>query len=108
MRMRTHALAAAGLLLLTTFSGTVIAAEQQYSCKGQMIEPSGEPQESVNVNLNLGGRDKTTIEIGGGKPLNVHVISDNKLQLKFQTRQFVGEYFYYSGDLFLIYKSEKL
>jgi hypothetical protein len=29
MRTRTHALAAAGLLLLTTFSGTVIAAEQR-------------------------------------------------------------------------------
>jgi hypothetical protein len=63
--MRTHTLAAVGLLLLATFGGTVIAAEQQYSCKGQMIAPSGEPQESVNVNLNLGGRDKTTIELGG-------------------------------------------
>lgn len=106
--MRTHASAAAGLLLITTFSGSVTAAEQQYSCKGQMIAPSGEPQEAVNVNLDLGSRNKTTIEISDGKPLNVHVISNNKLQLKFKTRQFVGEYFYYSGDLFLIYKTEKL
>jgi hypothetical protein len=52
--------------------------------------------------------DHSGATTGGGKPLSAHVISDNKLQLKFQTRQFVGEYFYYSGDLSLIYKSEKL
>ena len=60
--MKTSALAANGLFLLTTFSGTVVAAEQQFSCKGQMIEPSGEPKAPIDLNLTLGGHGKATIE----------------------------------------------
>jgi hypothetical protein len=36
------------------------------------------------------------------------MISDNKIQLKFSTKDFVGEYFHYTGDLFLIYHSGEL
>jgi hypothetical protein len=36
------------------------------------------------------------------------VESNNNIQLKFQTDGFVGEYFHYTGDLFLIYKSGHL
>ena len=106
--MQAIASASSGLFLLITFSGTVIAAEQQFSCKGQMIGPSGEPKDQINLNLRLGGRGKTTIEMGGSKGLNAHVVSDNKIQLKFATKEFEGEYFHYTGDLFLIYKSDKL
>jgi hypothetical protein len=35
-------------------------------------------------------------------------IRDNKIQLKFETKEFVGEYFHYTGDLFLIYPSGQL
>jgi len=31
-------------------------------------------------------------------------LSNNKIQLKFQTKQYVGEFFHYTNDLFLIYK----
>ena len=44
-----------------------------------------------------------SVKIGDGKPLTANVTSNNKLQLKFKTSQFVGEYFHYTGDLFLIY-----
>lgn len=106
--MQASALAVGGLLLLTTFSGAVIAAEQQFSCKGQMIEPSGQSTDPINLNLNLGSDGKATIEMAGDKKLNAHVTSDNKIQLKYKTKQFVGEFFHYTGDLFLIYKSGKL
>jgi hypothetical protein len=32
-------LVACGFFLLTTFNGTVIAADQQFTCKGKMISP---------------------------------------------------------------------
>jgi hypothetical protein len=32
-------------------------------------------------------------------------VRDNKVQLKFRTKDFEGEYFHYTGDLFFIYKS---
>jgi hypothetical protein len=103
----TAVLAASGLFLLTTLSESVIAAEQQFTCKGQMIEPTGEQTAPLDLKLNLGGPGKTTIELGGGK-LNVSVTSDNKIQLKFQTKQYVGEFFHYTNDLYLIYKSGHL
>jgi hypothetical protein len=106
--MQAIALAAGGLFLLTAFSGSVIAAEQQFSCKGQMIEQSSKQAAPIDLNLNLGGPGKTTIEMGGSKKLNARVTSDNNIQLKFQTEQYVGEFFHYTGDLFLIYKSGHL
>lgn len=108
MMMRASALAAGGFFLLTTFSGVVSAAEQQLSCKGQMIKPSGEQSVPIDLNLNLSDPGKATIQIGDSKKLNARVTSDNKIQLKFQTQQYVGEFFHYTGDLFLIYKSGEL
>jgi hypothetical protein len=36
------------------------------------------------------------------------ITTNNKIQFKFATKEFVGEYFHYTGDLFLIYTSGKL
>jgi hypothetical protein len=36
------------------------------------------------------------------------ITSNNAIQLKFATKEFVGEYFHYTGDLFLIYNSGPL
>ena len=106
--MKTSALAAGGFVLLTTFSGTVTAAEQQFACKGQMIEPSGQPKAPIDLKLTLGDHGKATIDMGGNAKLNARVTSDNKIQTKYQTKQFVAEFFHYTGDLFLIYKSGEL
>jgi hypothetical protein len=40
--------------------------------------------------------------------VNVRKVSDNKFQLKFRTKDFEGEHFHYTGDLFFIYKSGHL
>ena len=40
--------------------------------------------------------------------MNARVVSDNKIQLKFSTKEFEAEYFHYTGDLFFIYKSKHL
>jgi hypothetical protein len=73
-----------------------------------MIEPSCEPKAPIDLNLTLGGQGKATIEMGGNEKLNARVISDNKIQTRYRTKEFVGEYFHYTGDLFLIYNSGKL
>jgi hypothetical protein len=44
-----------------------------------MIEPTDEQTAPITLNLSLGGSDKNTIEMDGGKKLNVRVTSDNKI-----------------------------
>jgi hypothetical protein len=104
MMMHASAAAASGLLLLTAFSGPALATEQQLSCKGQVIGPTGEQTPPIDMNLKLDDSGKPTID-GGGKKTDVRVTSDNPIQLKFQTKDYVGEFFHYTGALFLIYKS---
>ena len=110
--IRATRLAVGSFIFLATFVGICRAAEQQFSCKGQVIQempkPSGQPPSPIDLNVSLGSNHKMSLKIGDGKPLAANVTSDNKLQLKFKTSQFLGEYFYYSGDLFLIYNSGQL
>ena len=47
------------------------------------------------------------VDFGSGN-IVAKVESNNNVQLKFKTQEFVGEYFHYTGDLFLIYKSGHL
>jgi hypothetical protein len=99
-------------IFLIAHVGVCVAAEQQFSCKGQVIQempkPTGQPPSSIDLRVSLGSNRKMSLKIGDGKPLAANVTSNNKLQLKFRASQFVGEYFYYSGDLFLIYNSGQL
>jgi hypothetical protein len=105
-------LAVGSAIFLTTLVGVCGAAEQQFSCKGQVIQempkPSGQPPSPIDLNVSLGSNRKMSLKIGEGKPIVANVTSDNKLQLKFKTSQFVGEYFHYTGDLFLIYNAGPL
>jgi hypothetical protein len=105
------ALAAGSLIMLAAMTTPGRAAEQQFACKGQVVQgettAAGEPK-SIDLNLTLGDKDKLSIKTGDGKMLSPHITSNNKLQLKFSTKEFVGEYFHYTGDLFLIYPSWQL
>jgi hypothetical protein len=80
---------------------------QQLTCSGTMIEPSAMSRSPETVILTLGPAQKLTLDLGQGA-VNARKVSDNKIQLKFRTRDFEGEYFHYTGDLFLIYKSGHL
>jgi hypothetical protein len=99
---------AAGGFLLVTLIGPCIAAEQRFSCKGGIIEPSGEQKTPVDINLSLDGNGKMSLKTSDDKTLASRITSNNKIQLKFTTSEFVGEFFHYTGDLFLIYKSGQL
>jgi hypothetical protein len=88
-------------------------AEQQnykFSCKGQVVQEMTNPAVQPNpIDLNVTlGEKKLSITMGDGKTLAPRITSNNKIQLKFVTKEFVGEYFHYTGDLFLIYKAGPL
>src|SRR5262245_21720758 len=80
---------------------------RQLTCSGMMIEPSAMSQSPETVILTLGPAQKVTLGLGQGV-VNARKVSDNKIQLKFRTKDFEGEYFHYTGDLFFIYKSGHL
>jgi hypothetical protein len=109
--VRAAELAVGSLILLTMMVGPGRAAEQQFSCKGQVVQemtnPAVQPK-PIDLNVILGNKNKLSITTGDGKMLAPRITSNNKIQLKFATKEFVGEYFYYTGDLFLIYNSGQL
>ena len=100
-----------GVLASLIFGFTSIAAcaedAKQLTCTGTMIEPSAMSQSPKTVTLTLGPAQKITLDLGQGA-VNARKVSDNKIQLKFRTKDFEGEYFHYTGDLFFIYKSGHL
>src|SRR6184192_2690275 len=92
--------------LIFGFTSFAASAEEakQLTCTGMMIEPIAMSQSPETVVLTLEPAQKITVDLGKGA-VNVRKVSDNKIQLKFRTKDFEGEYFHYSGDLFFIYKS---
>jgi hypothetical protein len=95
--MRRSAIAA--LTMLSAISAASAAGEQnKLSCTGTMIEPTSLAPSPKNVRLTLSPANKVTINLGQGDS-NARVLSDNKIQVKFQTKEFVGEFFHYTGDL---------
>ena len=104
-------LAVCSLMLLTMAVRPGGAADQQLSCKGQVIHEATNPSDQakpIDMNVTLGDNNKLSVKTGEGKTLAPRVTSNNKIQLKFATKGFVGEYFHYTGDLFLIYPSGEL
>jgi hypothetical protein len=93
--------------LIIAFSSIAAFAEEsrQLTCSGTMIEPSAMSPSPETVVLTLGPAQKVTLDLG---KVDARRVSDNKVQLKFRTKDFQGEYFHYTGDLFFIYKSGHL
>ena len=95
-------------LIIAFFSIAAFAEEaRQLTCSGTMVEPSGMSPSPETVVLTLGPAQKVALDLGKGV-VNARRASDNKIQLRFRTKDFEGEYFHYTGDLFLIYRSGHL
>ena len=108
--VQSNGLATGAFILLVITTGPCGAAERQYSCKGQLIReasPDVQPK-PIDLNVTMGERNEFSMKTGDGAVLAPRTISNNKIQLKFATKEFVGEYFHYTGDLFLIYPSGQL
>lgn len=108
--VRGKELAKSALILAVMIAGPCSAAERQFSCKGQLIRGASQdvPPTPIDLSVTLGEQSKLSMKTGEGVVLAPRMISDNKIQLKFKTKDFVGEYFYYTGDLFLIYPAGHL
>jgi hypothetical protein len=96
------------LILLTITVQPGHAAEQQFSCKGEIVQGETNPDplnqpKPIDLNVTLGDGNKLSIKTGDGKILTPRISSDNKFQARFETDEFVGEYFHYTGQLFLMY-----
>jgi hypothetical protein len=101
------------LILLATTVEPSRAADRQFSCKGDIIHDETNPNplnppKPIDLSITLGDENKFSIKTGDGKLLAPNITSNNKLQLRFETAGFVGEYFHYTGQLFLIYPSGEL
>jgi len=105
-------LTAGGLILLIAMIGFGNAAGNQFSCKGQVIQQGTPdptvPPKTIDLNVSLTDKNEMSIKIADDKTLVPRITSNNKIQLKFVAEDFVGEYFHYTGDLFLIYNSGQL
>jgi hypothetical protein len=100
--------AIAGLAMAAMMDAAHAAqASRQFSCSGNMIEQAGLAPSPKSGRLILTPPNKISLDLGQGE-IKVRVMSDNKIQLKFSAKAFVGEFFHYTGDLFLIYKSDQL
>ena len=108
---RAIGVAVGGLVVLAAMTAPCGAAEQQFACKGQVVQgettPGVEPK-PIDLNLTMANRTKLSVKTGDGKAFSPRVTANNKIQLKFAAKEFVGEYFHYTGDLFLIYPSGQL
>lgn len=66
-----------------------------------MTNPAVQPN-PIDLNVTLGD-NKLSIAAGDGKMLAPRITSNSKIPLNFTTKEVVGEYFNYAGDL--IHKS---
>jgi hypothetical protein len=110
---QVHRLVLGSLILLTITVGPGRAADQQFSCKGDIVQGETNPNpldqpKPIDLNVTLGDDNKLSLKTGDGKLLTPRITSDNKLQLRFETDEFVGEYFHYTGQLFLMYRNSGL
>src|SRR6266436_5194372 len=64
-------------------------AARPLSCTGMMIEPTAVEQSSKTVQLSLGPKGKVAVDLGQGN-VDARLVSDNKIQLKFSTKDFTG------------------
>jgi hypothetical protein len=108
MGKRTKLLLAAMIFSLSVVHGNAAQEAQQLSCTGQVINrPPALSGTDSTLKLTLGPARQVTLDLGDSS-VKASRVSENAIQLKFRIKDFEGEYFHYTGDLFLIYKSGKL
>ena len=105
VRLLIKAMIAAAVCLAAT-AANAQSTSTQLGCDGQLIEPTTKASSPKALQLTISS-GKVGVDFGSGN-IVAKVESNNNVQLKFKTQDFVGEYFHYTGDLFLIYKSGHL
>jgi hypothetical protein len=75
-------------------------------CSGNSYRKLGDPFPTTEtVSFKREGKKPAMIGLpGSDKPTKASIVSSSPIQLKFSARGLTGEYFNFSGDLFLIHK----
>src|SRR6476620_2174246 len=99
VRLFANSMVAATVCLAATASNGR-STSTRLSCDGQLIEPISKATSPKALQLTIGS-GKVGVDFGNGN-IAAKVESNNDIQLKFNTDEFLGEYFHYTNDLFLI------
>jgi hypothetical protein len=96
---------------LLSFTAYALAGEADLNlvCTGNSYKQDGPFPTVETFSLKVEG--KKSVMIGGPgseKPVKARIIANNAIQLKFTTGKFTGEYFNFTGDLFLIHTDGRL
>ena len=74
-------------------------------CTGNSYGKGGDPFPATeNVSFKTGTKNRLMIDLpGSNQPIKASIISHNPIQLRFSAHGLIGEYFNFTGDLFLIH-----
>ncbi|MGB6967457.1 MAG: hypothetical protein WBD83_19355 [Xanthobacteraceae bacterium] len=101
----------AGILASTAAPANAQAAPAakpaSFTCTGVKIEPVSFKQSPITVKLALTPGRKISLNLDNSDVKN-SVTSDDQTTLRFRSRDFTGEFFRFTNDLFLIYHSGHL
>jgi hypothetical protein len=95
------------ILFCSTVGGYANSESNQFSCTGDDIEPVGLAKSPITAQLSLVSPKSVSLDLGKGGA-KTGTTSNNKIALRFKTKDFDGEFFKYTNDLFLIYHSGHL
>jgi hypothetical protein len=78
-------------------------------CTGNSYQKDGPFPTVETFSVKIAGTKPVMIgQPGSDKPVKARIVANNAIQLKFATRKFTGEYFHFTGDLFLIHTDGRL
>jgi hypothetical protein len=94
----------AGLILLPAWPVLAAPATLDLVCTGNSFSKVGDPFPTEEmVSFQTDGKTVVVGLPGADKPTKAKITSSNPIQLKFSVAGLTGEYFNFSGDLFLIH-----
>lgn len=89
--------------------GSADPANLNLTCSGNSYKADGPFPTPETFSLKIDGKKPVMIQgPGENLPVKARTIASNAIQLKFTTGAFTGEYFNFTGDLFLIHKDGHL
>jgi Protein of unknown function (DUF1236) len=78
-------------------------------CTGNSYQKDGPFPTVETFSVKIAGTKPVMIgQPGSDKPVKARIVANNAMQLKFATGKFTGEYFHFTGDLFLIHTDGRL
>jgi len=95
------------IVLCSAVGGQAYSENNQLSCSGDDIEPIGLSKSPITAQLSFASPKGISFDLGKGN-IKATITNDNKITLRFHTADFDGEFFKYTNDLFLIYRSGHL